>query len=196
MTWSAAILDPRVTQALIAGAFVALGWVVNGRANRRRAAELRAKRVRDMQRAVFAEIRAYLAVLERDHLAEYGARIATRIEAEPDYFPVIPTEHNDAIFRALVSEIHVLPRDVIDPVVLYYSQINAIGAMIEDLRSLQKPQIGAMRAAAMYRDYIAMKLGAMELGEAALGAIRGNMDGRALSGRNGLNSPDAAPCAP
>ena len=35
-----------------------------------------------------------------------------------DFFPVIPTEHNDALFRAIIGDIHVLPRDTVDPVVL------------------------------------------------------------------------------
>lgn len=183
---TASSIDPRVMQALIAGVFLMLGWLVNGWSNRKRDRRLRAERVRDVQRALYAEIRAYLAVLERDHLADYGAMIGARIEEESDYFPVIPTEHNDAIFRAIVREIHVLPRDTIDPVVLYYSQLNAISAMISDLKSLNKEEIGTTRAAAMYRDYISMKLGAVELGEAAMVAIRGNMDGR------GLSSPDAA----
>ena len=47
-------------------------------------------------------------------------------------------------------------------------------------------RIGQERAAAMYRDYISMKLGAIELGEGALAAIRANLDG---TGR--INSPDA-----
>lgn len=173
------ILAPQAQSAVIAGLFLAIGWWVVALQNRKRDRKLRAERVRDVQRALFAEIRAYLAVLERDHIAEYGAIIASRVETEPGYFPVIPTEHNDAIFRAIVSEIHVLPRDTVDPVVLYYSQLNAIGAMIADLRSLDTVRIGPDRAAAMYRDYISMKLGAIELGESALLAIRSNMDGTA-----------------
>lgn len=180
------ILAPQAQSAVIAGLFLAIGWWVVAFQNRKRDLKQRAERVRDVQRALFAEIRAYLAVLERDHIAEYGSVIATRIEHEAGYFPVIPTEHNDAIFRAIVSEIHVLPRDTVDPVVLYYSQLNAIGAMIADLRALDTVRIGPDRAAAMYRDYISMKLGAIELGEGALVAIRSNMDG---TGK--INSPDA-----
>ena len=180
------ILAPQAQSAVIAGLFLAIGWWVVAWQSRKRDLKLRAERVRDVQRALFAEIRAYLAVLERDHIAEYGAAIASRVETEPGYFPVIPTEHNDAIFRAIVSEIHVLPRDTVDPVVLYYSQLNAIGAMIADLRALDTARIGPDRAAAMYRDYISMKLGAIELGEGALTAIRSNMDGTAR-----INNPDA-----
>lgn len=172
------LLSPQAQQAVIAGLFLAIGWWVVGWQNRRRDDRLRAERVRDVQRALFAEIRAYLAVLERDDVAVYGARIAARIVDEPGYFPVIPSERNDAIFNAIVGEIHVLPRDTVDPVVLYYSQLNAIVAMIADLRSVDPAKIGPERAASMYRDYIAMKVEAVEMGQTALLAIRSNIDGR------------------
>ncbi|WBU63064.1 hypothetical protein [Paracoccus aerodenitrificans] len=182
------ILAPQAQSAMIAGLFLAAGWWVVAWQSRRRDIKQRADRVRDVQRAIFAEIRAYLAVLQRDHIAEYGAEIADRIRSEPGYFPVIPTERNDAIFLAIVAELHVLPRDTIDPVVLYYSQLNAISAMIADLRELDLERIGPKRASAMYLDYISLKLGAIELGEAAMTAIKSNMDG---TGR--ISSPDEAP---
>lgn len=182
-----AYLSPQAQQAVIAGLFLAFGWWVVALQNRRRDAALRAERVRDVQRALFAEIRAYLAVLRRDDVASYGAEIADRILDEAGYFPVIPTERNDAIFRAIVGEIHVLPRDTVDPIVLYYSQLNAIAAIIADLRELDVGRIGAERAASMYRDYISMKIEALELGEQALESIRANIDGRAAPG--GVSSP-------
>lgn len=181
------ILSPQAQQAVIAGVFLAAGWWVVAWQNRRRDDRLRAERVRDVQRALFAEIRAYLAVLQRDDVAAYGARIAERITSEPGYFPVIPSEKNDAIFNAIVGEIHVLPRDTVDPVVLYYSQLNAIVAMIADLRTLDLARIGPERAASMYRDYIAMKVEAMEMGRSALDAIRRNIDGRGTAARSVSN---------
>lgn len=182
-----AYLSPQAQQAVIAGVFLAAGWWVVAFQNRKRDANLRAERVRDVQRALFAEIRAYLAVLKRDDVGAYGAQMVDHILGQPGYFPVIPTERNDAIFRAIVGEIHVLPRDTVDPIVLYYSQLNAIGAMIADLRELDVAKIGAERAASMYRDYISMKIEAMELGDTALEAIRANIDGRAAAG--GVSNP-------
>ncbi|MFC3167906.1 hypothetical protein [Paracoccus fontiphilus] len=182
-------LSPQAQQAVIAGLFLAIGWWVVALQNRRRDANLRAERVRDVQRAVFAEIRAYLAVLKRDNVGEYGARIKDRILTEKGFFPVIPTEHNDAVFRAIIGDIHVLPRDTVDPVVLYYSQLNAIAAMISDLRELDVAKIGAERAAGMYHDYISMKIEALELGEQALEAIGANLNGRGKSYRKTINNP-------
>ncbi|MDB6176913.1 hypothetical protein PAF17_05255 [Paracoccus sp. Z330] len=174
-------LAPQAQQAVIAGLFLAIGWWVVALQNRKRDAKLRADRVRDVQRALFAEIRAYLAALRRDNVGEYGAKIRERILNEPGYFPVIPSENNNAIFKAIAGEIHVLPRDTVDPIVLYYSQLNAISAIIADLRQLKLGVIGAERAANMYRDYISMKIEALELGDQALEAIRANIDGRAAN---------------
>ncbi len=170
-------MSPHLQAAVVAGVFLALGWIVNGWQNRRRDAALREERVRDVQRALFAEIRAYLAALKRDDIAVYGDEIARRIETETGYFPVIPTERNDTVYRAIVDDIHILPRATVDPVVLYYSQLVVIGAMIDDLRVLDLSRIGPVRAAAMYRDYIAMKLEAVVLGEDALTMMGAYMEG-------------------
>lgn len=183
-------LSPQAQQAVIAGLFIAAGWWVVAWQNHKRDARHRASRVRDVQRALYAEIRAYLASLRRDDVGEYGARMAEKILTEPGYFPVIPTEHNNAIFRAIVGEIHVLPRDTVDPIVLYYSQLNAISALIDDLRELDVAKIGPERAANIYRDYISMKLEALELGDHAMAAIRKNIDGTAAET---INSPVSDP---
>lgn len=182
-------LSPQAQQAIIAGLFVAVGWWVVHFQNRRRDAANRAERVRDVQRALFAEIRAYVSALRGQDLETYGEEIARRIETEPGYFPSIPTEANDAIFRAIIGEIHVLPRDTIDPLVLYYSQINAIAAAIADLRALDHATLQPERAAAMYRDHLALKGTAMRLGEQALLAIASNEDG---TRRRPVSNPEAS----
>lgn len=178
-SWLNANIDPRVQQAVIAGLFLAVGWVVNGWQNRRRDERLRLRRISDVQRALFAEIRAYLAALMRDDLEQYGADVAKRIRTDDSYFPVIPQERNRSIFSAIVAEIHILPRAVIDPVALYYSQLVAIEAIIDDLKGIDKSVIGAERAARMYEDYIAMKREALMLGQDALLLMGGYLDGGA-----------------
>ena len=46
-------LDPQVQAAVLAGLFLAAGWLANGWANRQVAAALRDERVRDVLRAHF-----------------------------------------------------------------------------------------------------------------------------------------------
>lgn len=160
--------DPQVQAAAMAGLFLAVGWLANGWQNRRRADALRRERVEDVLRSLYSEIRAYVAVLRRDEVGTYGARLRDRILAEPGFFPFIPSERNDTMFRAMVQEIQVLPDDAIHPVVLYYSQLVAIEALIADLRALDVARIGARRAAAVYADYILLKIEAVEFGARAL----------------------------
>jgi hypothetical protein len=165
------IVDPQVQAAALAGLFLAIGWVVNGREQRRVAAGLRDERVRDVLRALYSEIRAYVSVLRRDAIGENGAALRDRIEREPGFFPIIPTERNATIFASIVGDISILPDGAIHSVVLYYSQIVAIEALISDLRALDVAAVGGARAAALYADYVLVKLEAAELGADALNDI-------------------------
>jgi hypothetical protein len=49
-----------------------------------------------------------------------------------------------------------LPIQVIDPVVLFFSQLETIRAFVEDLRSEEFARLEKSRKIAMYRDYIRM----------------------------------------
>lgn len=177
MTSGGVLGDPRVIAALIGGAVVAGGWIVTHLLGAARDRAARAERVRDVQGALYAEIRVHVATLKSQNLADYGARIEARIVAEPGFFPVIPTEHNDRLFAAIVSDIHVLPFRVVDPVVRYYSQLSTIGAMITDLRKLRLDRLDAARAARMYRHYIEMKIEAIGLGEDAMAFLLAHLRG-------------------
>lgn len=169
-------VDPQVQAAVLAGLFLAAGWVVNGREQRRAAQALRDERVRDVLRALYSEIRAYVSQLRDDDIGAYGATIRDRILAEPGFVPVIPTERNDTMFRVVVGEIQILPDATIHSVVLYYSQLVAIEAMIGDLRALDPARIAPPRVAAMYGDYLLMKIDAAQLGAAALRDIVKEID--------------------
>ena len=140
-----------------------------------------------MQIAVAAEIRAYVAALERDDLDAFGAAMAARIleagEGEGAFVPFIPAERNDTVFRALLPEVQVLPEGVIDSVVLYYQQITAIGALIEDMRSDRFAALEARRRADVYESYVSMKREALRMGRAALEDL-----GRSLEAPRRLSS--------
>lgn len=160
MTWQA-ILGPAIVAAIVAGL---INILRDARLDRRR----RRERVTDVQHALIAEIRAYCNVLQRDDLPAFRDRIVAEMDRDPAYFPFIPTERNSTVFDALVGEIHVLPRGTIDPVVVYYSQLHAIAAMIDDLRGLDHTAVPRHRAVRMYEDYIEMKMTALAWGEEAI----------------------------
>lgn len=177
MSFAAALTDPRVVAAMIGGAVVAGGWVVTHLLSAARDRAARAERVRDVQGALYAEIRVHVATLKSQNLPRYGAEIEALILKNDGYFPVIPTEHNDRLFTAIVEEIHVLPFRVVDPVVRYYNQLATIGAMIADLRAVDIAHLDAARAARMYRHYIEMKIEAIELGEKAMEFLLAHLTG-------------------
>jgi hypothetical protein len=201
-----AALDVRIWQAILAGAFVAAGWLVNGWQNRREAAALRAERLRDVHRAIYAEIASYLANLESvEALSAYRDRMIARMRADETFAPLIPRERNDTIFRALIEEIHILPRVTIDPLVSYYNQLFAIEALIDDMRGERFKTLEQERRIAMYSDYIDLKLQALSDGDYALKMIAAYAKGgrpaaleqeariaRAM-GRKTVNSRDEAP---
>ncbi|PRY94579.1 hypothetical protein BCF33_0171 [Hasllibacter halocynthiae] len=168
MIWLDPYIDPRVQQAVVAGLFLALGWVVNGWATRRREDRARADRVRDVQRALFAEIGNNVANLgsESQLRTETGGLIE-RMEEDPDFTPFIPRERGDMVFHAALEDLSVLPRVTIDPVVAYYAQISAIAALAEDMREADFRALGPTRRRAIYRDYVEMKVQALRYGQLA-----------------------------
>ena len=169
-------LDPQVQAAVLAGLFLAVGWVVNGREGRRREADLREERVRDVLRALYSEIRAYVSVLRRDGVGTDGALLRDRICHEANFFPFVPSERNATIFTSIVSDISILPDGAIHAIVLYYAQVDAIEAMIGDLRSLDLARIGPSRAAELYIIFTLLKIEAAELGADALNDIAAYLD--------------------
>lgn len=177
MSFATTLSDARVVAAMIGGAVVAGGWVVTHLLSAARDRAARAERVRDVQGALYAEIRVHVATLKGQSLPVYGAEMEAMILKGDGFFPVIPTEQNDRLFSAIVENIHVLPFRVVDPVVQYYNQLATIGAMIADLRALDLARVGPQRAARMYRHYIEMKIEAIDLGEEAMAFLLAHLTG-------------------
>ena len=167
ISWFAGI-DARIWQAVIAGGFVAAGWLFNGWQNRRDAARLRREKLRDMHRAIFAEIGVYTAnIWDEDALNAFANEMVERMEKNADFVPFIPHERGDVVFNAMIPDVHILPRQTIDPIVAYYSQLATISAFIEDMRGDAFRQMMQTRRIAMYRDYIEMKKQALQFGRFA-----------------------------
>lgn len=165
--WAAQI-DTRIWQAVLAGAFVAGGWLYNGWQTRRAATRLRAEKLRDMHRAIFAEIGVYTAnIWDTRAMSDYADDMVKRMEADPDFVPFIPRERGDLIFAELIPEIHILPRQTIDPIVAYYSQLTTISAIVDDMRGERFGTMSQDRRISMYRDYIEMKKQALQFGRFA-----------------------------
>lgn len=166
-------LDPRVAGALIGALAVALGWLVTALRERAGVRRRRRQRERDVRMALAAEVKAYVAGLRDSDPLERWREVTTRMEAEPDYVPMVPSERADTVFTALARELPVLPEGAIDPVVRHYSHLAVIEAFVEDLRSERYRGLSHRDRIEMYTDYISLKLEARRFGEAAVAALRG-----------------------
>lgn len=160
------ILNPTVAAALVAAAVAMLVRPVDDWLNRRRARALRAERISDVQRALLAEIRAHVVALESQRLDDRGTAALLAGLRESGRFPFIPTQANDRIFSAVLEEVHILPADVIDPVVTYYRQLSIMASFAEAMqRQAEKDQ---PRAVEMFTDYLELTEAARESGQEAL----------------------------
>ncbi|NOR61605.1 MAG: hypothetical protein GQ535_03805 [Rhodobacteraceae bacterium] len=143
----------------------------------------RHERVQDIQIALLAEIRAYVAVLLRDKLDEFEATMIKRMVDDLTFVPFILREKNDMVFKSILPDIHVLPESSIDPVVVYYSQIVAIAEMAHDMRSNVFAELSVDRRIDIYSNFIAMKKEAVILGKEA----ECMLDTHITSGKEGVS---------
>ncbi|MFV0385513.1 hypothetical protein [Paracoccus sp. (in: a-proteobacteria)] len=179
--WQNVFLNDRVAAALVTalvgGTVVAFGWFWTHALSRRRDKVLRDEQISDIQRALLAEIRAHVAALERQEDVEsLAARNTLRKKLISDrHVPILPHEANDRIFRAMVEQVHLLPQNVIDPVVRYYRLLVVRVALAQDIRSSAKDQ--PVRAGDMLDDYISLTDETLQAGKTAMLMLGASLTG-------------------
>lgn len=187
-------IDPRLGQALIAGMVIAIGWLTTAIFAELTRTRDRAGRLRDYHKALYAEIGNSLSSLLDDGQSDaYTNQILEKMEEDDDFVPFIPREQHDHVYDAIIAEIDVLPRQTIDAIVAYYSQIKAIGALADDMRGETFKTLPQRRRMNIYADYVAMRRQAFQFGQYALRLIKAYSDGgaaaaEAISSRVGARS--------
>lgn len=177
-------------QALIAGLAVAGGWLAGAIFKELDGARTKAERLRDYHKALYAEIRNALSVLWADGQGEaQGAATLSKMRNDPTFVPFIPKERYDYLYEAVIDKIEVLPRQTIDAIVAYYSQIKSVGALADDMRGETFQTLPPERRVLVYEDYLQMRIRAFSLGQHALRLIKAYADGgpakaEALSSRD------------
>jgi hypothetical protein len=153
----AAWIGPAIIAALISGVISLLGLYLGGWMAIRHERRRRHEKVKDFQIALRAEIRSELHNLLSIDFDRHFDQIRSRYAADPNYsvFPSYPARH--VIFEALKDEIHLLPEEVIDEVILYSRQRYAIEKFVEDMRDTRFAQLGADRQLEMYKDFLEMQ---------------------------------------
>ena len=168
-------IGPAVTAAVISSIIAAVGWYVSWHTARSTDDRRRQEKIRDVQTAILAEIRSIVHHLQQYDAATLYDAIAGRMAEDESYLPFIAREAGSPLFSAIASDIAILPNAVIDPVVVFYRQIEAVAYFAEDLRSERFVAVSNKRKLDIIKDYLAMRDYALHLGLDAKAALEASL---------------------
>lgn len=168
-----AITDPSALGTIIGAAISALIvmvlWGLNQIAERNKADRLRNERKEDVMQALIAEVRAFTNsrfVTEKD--VQNKIEKLDEIFVDDEFVPFVPIEKNDIVYETVLSEIQILPRPVIGPVVNFYNQTKTMNLLQEDLQKRSFAELSADRKKALLNDYLNIQLLAYRLARKAI----------------------------
>lgn len=170
--------DARIQQALIAGSFLAAGWLLTFFLRELSAHLAEVEKSEDLQETLRAEIFDYSYSLDDDleaAVTELELAVAAGEAAGTPYHPYFPRVSEPVIFNALVGDIYLLPAKVTDHVVQFYAQLSDIRLMVEDLQSEAYRGLNATRRLQGYRDYLDIRATGAELAQDAVDALNASL---------------------
>jgi hypothetical protein len=196
------LVQSAVVAVVISSLVTVAGWYATHRSERMLEAARRRERIQDVQTALLADIRSTSHRFEQIDLDRHLQEMLTRIEGAPpgqDYTPFVPGEPGSLLWPSISAEVHILPTEVIDAVVLFFSQLETVRLFVADLRSERFAGLDRSRKSQMYEHYIRMSKYLLLLGEAAqqalatsLGLASANSPGGDRSSRSGVSGAEAA----
>ncbi|MDP1731347.1 MAG: hypothetical protein Q8L54_09260 [Devosia sp.] len=164
-------VGPVILAAVVSALVNVAGWFVTFRQSMKLEQHRRDEKVHDFQVALRAEISSDLLNLDVVDWQAYLRDITSRYAADPDYSVVVPHMASNAIFTSVVTEIHILPGQVIAPVVNYARLRETVERFVLDLRAERYSQLSGERQLVMYSDYLRMLARLEALAEHAVAAI-------------------------
>ncbi len=149
-------VGPAIVAAFISGLVSLIVVQLNFRQERRIEQLRREEKVRDFQIALQAAITSDLLNLKVANRVEFLAHVTAAYKADPGYSPIVPRLASNFIFGTVLEEIHILPGEVIAPVVHYARLRQTLERFVDDIRADSFKQLKAERQLLMYTDYLAM----------------------------------------
>ena len=167
-------VGPAVTATVISSIIAIAGWIVSWRTARRLDGDRRQERIIDVQTALLAEIRSAshsLGQYDRESLIS-SVRKHLETDKSGTYVPFVPREPGAPVFQAIVAEVSIFPTEVIDPVILFYTQQQAIEHFAEDLRSDRFSKLPNEQKVQMLEDFLDLKNHSLKLSVQAIEALQ------------------------
>ena len=184
-------VGPAIVAAIVSGVISVVGWFVNSWQVRQLEQLRRGEKIHDFQVALQAEIQSdidTMAVIDRPAFLE---DVRQRYAKDSTFSIVVPHMSQNVIFAAIVPEIHLLPGEVIAPIVDYARMRQTVEQFVVDLRWERFRQLSPDRQLLMYGDYMVM-LGRLEAlatrARASIVSALNSLDG----GQSSLSSEPAS----
>lgn len=148
-------IGPAIVAALVSATVSAIGWFVTSWQAARIEQRRRDEKVHDFQVALRAEIVTDLLAMQVADRAAFLASVTNEYANNPDYVPFVTRSATNVVFESVVGEIHILPGEVIEPVIRYAALRQTVDRFADDLRSYRFMELEAPRQLTMYSDYLA-----------------------------------------
>ncbi|MEO8881928.1 MAG: hypothetical protein ABI377_00680 [Devosia sp.] len=155
-------VGPALIAAVVSGVVSVFGWFATFYIGLRRDQMLRDERVHDFQVALRAEIVSDLLSMSVMDRKQFRIEATERYASQPGYTIIVPHMARNPVFESLVGEVHILPAEIIEPVIHYERLRETVERFVADLRDVSFRQSPAERQLLMYSDYLDM-LGRLEL---------------------------------
>jgi hypothetical protein len=183
-----------VIAVVISSLVTIAGWYATHRSERMLEAARRQELVQDIQTALLADIRStghrFRQIDLDQHLKDMSTQILAVTDSD-DYTPFVPGEPGSLLWESVAHEVHILPNDVIESVVVFFSQLETIRFFVDDLRGERYAGLSKTRKAAMYEDYVRMMKYLVQLADDAERALE-----RSLGITPGVSNPAAVRSSP
>lgn len=172
-------IDTLIIQALIAGGFIALGWLVSFAVQEYRRVATVLKAERDVLVALREDVRDFLYAASRNDLRELEKRDTLLILGAPlaaPYQPFIPSVELSTVYRALAEQLPLVPEPPLGDVIFFYKQLSDVVAFTADLQGESYRSLPPDRRARAYRGYVQMRLTLQRRGVAAIEPINAKFE--------------------
>jgi hypothetical protein len=170
-----------VVAVVISSLVTIAGWYATHRSERMLEAARRQERIQDIQTALLADIRSTNHRFQEVDLDTHLEQVTALIEKSDGFTPFVPGEPGSLLWTSIVPEVHILPNEVIDPVVLFFSQLESIRQFVEDLRSERFEHLESSRKVLMFQDYVRMMKYLVQLGNDAERTLSRSLEAAALA---------------
>lgn len=160
---------PAILGGVLTGIFVVVAAIITSRSITRLD---KVSHGRKILNALEAEIKGYTKKSRnfnpRDALAGFYELVSKKRENEI----IFSSELNNLVYKSLTHNLHVLPENVVSPVVDFYNTMYFIDLVLDVIKSQEFKAMEVPEKVEIFYDYVNLKVTALDLADKALEEIK------------------------